>query len=364
MARNASELNRKVLQNIRTQKSNEQIKAILSGTVAMGEIAVQLGTGATAADKEYNTGLWVLAADGETAVRFASQKWVETELSQLTSGASTQGTVINHIIESVGLVGGTDESTKGTLPTDWKNGTTYVSASTNVLDAIKDLDEAIKTIDDSIIDELEVNAVNADNDKVVYDFAQHKGLVGSAQTKNIGQFTIAGYTGGTDAKLAETDTLNAALGKLQGQIDAMDKEADVKAGHVVTTVTEVDGKVTETKELLTNIVLSGYNGDHGTVTSADTLGQAIDKIEDEIAAAVNAVTVVSADKSINVLSSATGTDINVNIKSGEHVLAKDGAAGLYTNLVLSGVAPSSEAVKEEFKLFGKRNTFSLDFTLF
>lgn len=354
MAKNASELTRKVLQNIRTTKSNEQIKAILSGTVAMGEIAVQLGTGNTTDDKEYNTGLWVLAQDGITPVRFASQRWVEKQLSELTSGASTQGRVVENIINSVGLVGGTDENTKGTMPSNWKEGTTYISsASTDVLGAIKDLDEAIKKIDDIVLDDLNLEHANADDDKIIYDFAQHDGLVGSAQTKNVGEFTLAGYTGGTDTKIAASQKLNTALGNLQAQIDAMDKAADAKAGHVVTTVTEADGKITETKELLTNIVLSGYNGDHGTVTSADTLGQAIDKIEDEIAAAVNAVTVASSDNSITVTTGANGTDIAVNVKNNDPILSTEGGNGIFSTLNLVKITTGlPETVKERYQLQG------------
>jgi hypothetical protein len=58
----------------------------------------------------------------------------------------------------------------------------------------------------------------------------------------------------------------------------------------------------------------------------------------------------NADGSINVTTASTGTDINVNIKSGEAVIAKDGNNGLYTNIALSSITPSSTIVKEEYQL--------------
>ena len=63
-----------------------------------------------------------------------------------------------------------------------------------------------------------------------------------------------------------------------------------------------------------------------------------------------AITITNADGSINVTTGASGTDINVKIKSGEHVLAKDGNAGIYTNISLSSITPSSTIVKEEYQL--------------
>lgn len=345
MARNASDLNRKVLQNIRTTKNSSQIEKMLSGVTAFGEIAVQLGDYSSG---DSGTSLWTLASGGTTAVRFVNQHYVDARVS---GSAGALGEEINNVETSVGL------NTDGTLRTNWKEGTTYISASTtNVLGAIKDLDKAIKAIDDSIIDELEVNSVNADTDKVVVDFGQHKGLVGSAQTQNIGEFTLAGYTGGTDTKIAANQKLKTALGNLQAQIDAMDKSGTTEDGKVVTYVTEADGKVSENKELLTSIKLNGYTGTTGNVTANDTVGQAIDKIEKEILSAKTATSVASSDKSITVTTADTGTDIAVNIKSGEKVLKKDGNTGLYTDIKLSGITPSSESVKEEFVLVGTDGT--------
>ena len=354
MAQNPSELNRKVLQHLRTTLGAEAIgphsgaTGRLKGVAALGEIIVQLGD---AGSGNTGTSLWTLANGGDVAVRFVNQAYVDGKVLEISEATGHETQRVNNIIASVGL------ANDGTMPASAFTNTNYLSGETTVIDALKELDENIKRIDDAVLDDLNVNSVNADPDKILVDLEQHGGLICSADTKNVGQFTITGYTEGADAKLAETDTLNAALGKLQGQINAMDKEADAVEGKVVTTVAEADGKVTETKANLTDIKLVGYEGDHGTVTSADTLGSAIDKIEDEIAEAVSAVTVASADNSITVTTAATGTTIAVNIKSGEKVLKKDGNNGLYTDLDLVKITTGlPETIKERYQLLASDNT--------
>lgn len=75
------------------------------------------------------------------------------------------------------------------------------------------------------------------------------------------------------------------------------------------------------------------------------------KVADQVAAN----TIVANDKSVIVAPITSGADsgktgINVNIKSGEKVLTLDANNGLYTNIRLSGITPSSEVVKEEYAL--------------
>lgn len=165
--------------------------------------------------------------------------------------------------------------------------------------------------------------------------------------------SISGYAHDEIAQLsgATVAGFNSAFTAIQ----AMDKAADAVAGQVVTTVSEVDGVVSETKANVKDLQLGGYVKDTtatGDIAGTDTINTALSKLENK----ANAITIDNADGSINVTTGANGTDINVNIKSGEHVLAKDGSAGLYTNIKLSGVTPSSDLVKEEFVLYGTDNT--------
>lgn len=335
---------RKFLQNIRTPKPNNEIEPILSSTIAAGEIAVQMGSGDTTDESKVTTGLWTLAADGITPVRFPSEARVQAMIS---SGAVLE---VDKIETAVGL------TENGELPSDWKDNTEFITSSTSVIDAVQDLDHALTTVSGNIQSTiLALNATSvADENKVVTDVTQTDGKI-TATASNITGVKLGGYTEGTDADIAATDTLGEALGKLQAQINAMDKTANVVAGQVVTTVAEEDGKVTETKASVKDLQLGGYSKDSsatGDIASTDTINTALSKLENTVAA--NKIS--NADGSINVITATTGTDINVNIKSNEHVLAKDGNEGLYTNIKISGVTPSSETVKEEFKLFGTDGT--------
>jgi len=193
----------------------------------------------------------------------------------------------------------------------------------------------------------DASSVSGDN-KVVTDVTQSKGAI-TATASNITSIKLAGYAEGTDADIAATDTLGQALGKLQAQINAMDKDASAVDGQVVTTVSEADGKITEAKANVKDLQLGGYvknTSATGGIASTDTLNEALSKLENKAAA----ITITNADGSINVATATSGTDINVNINSGEHVLAKDGAAGLYTNIALSSITPSSTTVREEYQL--------------
>ncbi len=155
--------------------------------------------------------------------------------------------------------------------------------------------------------------------------------------------------------LITATTVEGALAEIAAEIDAMDKTASAEDGKVVTTISETDGVVSETKANVKDLQLGGYSKDTsatGNIASGDTINVALSKLENKAAA----ITIANADKSINVTTGTSGTDINVNIKSGEHVLAKDGNAGLYTDIKLSAVTPSSTTVKEEYSLVGINGT--------
>ena len=196
----------------------------------------------------------------------------------------------------------------------------------------------------------DASSVSGDS-KVLIDVTQDKGQI-KASAANLSGVKLDGYSeAATTGDVASTDTLGEALGKLQKTIHEMDKPASAEDGKVVTTISENDGVVSEIKANVKDLQLGGYDKDTsatGNIASTDTINAALSKLENKAAA----ITIANADKSINVKSGVSGTDINVNIKSGELVLAKDGSAGLYTDIKLSGITVSSEAVKEEYALIG------------
>lgn len=223
-----------------------------------------------------------------------------------------------------------------------------VSGDTSVEGAKRYADEKVR----ATLDGLDASTVFGES-KVVIDVTQENGQI-TATAANLTGVKLDGYAEGTDADVAATDTLGQALGKLQAQINAMDLTVVSGAGEVITSVSEEDGKVSATKTAIKDVTLTGYakTSASGAIESTDDVEDALSKLENNIEAAKSATTVASADNSINVTPSTGGTDINVNIKSGEHVLAKTGNAGLYTDIKLSGITPSSTTVKEEYALLG------------
>jgi ribosome-associated translation inhibitor RaiA len=169
---------------------------------------------------------------------------------------------------------------------------------------------------------------------------------------------IAASAGAIDAQYVNIDdagsiitatNVEGALAEIAAEIDAMDKSASAEDGKVVTTVSEEDGVVSETKANVKDLQLGGYakSSSTGAIASTDTINEALSKLENKAAA----ITIANADGSINVTTAATGTDINVNIKSGEHVIAKTGDAGIYTDLDLVKITTGlPTTVKERYQL--------------
>lgn len=131
------------------------------------------------------------------------------------------------------------------------------------------------------IDSLDYTA-NAGTDKVITAITQTDGKV-EVETQNITSRIITGYVEGTDADVAATDTLGQALGKLQGQINAMDYTANAGSDKVFTYVSETDGKLTTSAESITSRVITGYvEGADAKIAATDSLGGALGKVQGQI----------------------------------------------------------------------------------
>lgn len=180
---------------------------------------------------------------------------------------------------------------------------------------------------DDVLAGLDYN-LEADDNKVVTDVNQENGRV-SAASENLTAIKLAGYAVGADdsGKVAATDTLGEALGKLQGQINGMDKSASAVDGQVVTTIAEVDGKVSETKANVKDLQLGGYlkGSDTGAIGSTDTVNTALSKIENTIAKN----TVSSTDKTVKIDTTGATTDLSVNIDG--TTLVKNASTGVISS---------------------------------
>ena len=125
---------------------------------------------------------------------------------------------------------------------------------------------------------------NTSSDKVFTYISNKDGQL-TTSAENITNRVITGYEEGVDADVAATDTLGVALGKLQGQINAMDKATQAEENSVIYDVTESDGKVSATSKHIVDIKLSGYTEGaiaSGKVSSGDTLGQALGKLQGQV----------------------------------------------------------------------------------
>lgn len=170
------------------------------------------------------------------------------------------------------------------------------------------------------------------------------------------------YVNGENKSLTIFDIEGASgdVENLRQEINAMDYTGlTADENKVVYNVTETNGIVAAEAKNISSVKLGGYakSSSTGAIASTDTINEALSKLENKAAA----ITIANADKSINVTTGATGTDINVNIKSGERVLAKDGSAGVYTNIAISA-ATSEELsklgtnVQEAYKLVATDGT--------
>lgn len=182
--------------------------------------------------------------------------------------------------------------------------------------------------------------------------AELSGAVETFSAATYNEFSSA-FTAINDLSADTFNYVNAVSGNIESVILAMDKAADAVAGQVVTTVSQEDGKVTETKANVKDLQLGGYSKDTtatGAIAATDTINTALSKLENIVAA--NEIS--NADGSIVVTEptgTATTTDVKVNIKSGEKVIKLDGeGGGLYTNLNLVKITESlPTTVKERYE---------------
>lgn len=177
---------------------------------------------------------------------------------------------------------------------------------------------------------------------------------------NVGLGTDGSYTGHAAGSeiVGETTTLNATVEAIISYLQGLDKTASAVDGQVVTTVTQTNGAVTETKANVKDLQLGGYSKDTsatGAIGSTDTVNTALSKLENNIAANDTARTVSSSDQSITVANSANGTDVIVNVDN--TTIVKDGIShaikGNYTlhQLNSTELAALNDAnVKEAYRL--------------
>ena len=184
---------------------------------------------------------------------------------------------------------------------------------------------------------------NTGNDKIFTYIAEADGKL-TTSAESITSRVITGYAEGADADVAETDTLGVALGKLQGQINAMDYTANAGSDKVFTYVSETDGKLTTSAESITSRVITGYvEGADAKIAATDSIGGALGKVQGQI----NAMDKIASSETGKFLRTVAEADGKVSETRG-YIVADD---------VKIAAATVNEAnVKEAWKLVNNEGT--------
>ena len=151
--------------------------------------------------------------------------------------------------------------------------------------------------------------------------------------------------------VAEFTSAFTAIQNLSGNVEEAIKALDVnpisETGKPITAVSETDGLVSASAGSINAEYVN--IADAGNLLTATTVEDALQ----EIATKVKANEISNTDGSVNVTTAATGTDINVNIKANDPILAKDGGSGIYSTLNLVKITTGlPETVKERYELQG------------
>lgn len=240
--------------------------------------------------------------------------------------------------------------------------------------------EGAKRYADGLKDAMDYTGLTADENKVVYNVTEADGIV-AAEAKNISSVKLAGYAVGSDDKIAATDTLGEALGKLQGQINGMDLTDTAVEGNYVSKVDEADGKITvkrvalptvaaisETGKPITAVseslgIISASTGtidaQYVTTSTANTdfTGKTVQAALEEISSKVKADKITSADKTITVTTAAAGTDVAVNI-DGKTLIKNSSTGVISSDLKIKSITPAaSSAYASQYQLvYGSSET--------
>ena len=152
------------------------------------------------------------------------------------------------------------------------------SAETSVEGAKRYADQILS----DTISALDYSGITTSNAAVVTNVTEADGKV-AATSANVGNLKLTDYTKGSDSgSVAATDSINAAVAKLENQIDAANANVDAKiealdgtitaeTGYYINKVDEVDGKISGTTAALPTVAAISEAGKPITAVS-ESLG--------------------------------------------------------------------------------------------
>lgn len=206
----------------------------------------------------------------ETAL--TSRAAAVSALEGLSLTAAEEGTLV--------LARYTENSTPGSVL-----GIVNLDGSVTVLDLSGEIQEAIQSLD-STLTLSGTAAQDAHFTQVAIVDGKLNPTTSSGSNIDIAHLVDLVPSNDANAILATTDTIHGALTKIEAAILGMDKAASAEAGKVVTTVSEADGVVSETKANVIDLTLTGYSKEAastGAIAATDDVQTALSKLENGIA---------------------------------------------------------------------------------
>ena len=241
----------------------------------------------------------------------------------------------------------TENSTPGSVL-----GIVNLDGSVTVLDLSGEIQDAIQSLD-STLTLSGTAAQDAHFTQVAIVDGMLNPTTSSGSNIDIAHLVDLVPSNDANAILATTDTIHGALTKIEAAILAMDKAANAETGKVVTTVSEADGVVSETKANVIDLALTGYSKEAastGAISGSDDIQTALSKLENAIAD----TTVSSADQTVVIDDSGATTDLSVNIDGTTIVKSNGGVLSTDLELVqltsAEVTALSDVNVKDAYKL--------------
>lgn len=133
-------------------------------------------------------------------------------------------------------------------------------------------------------DDTTVNNDVVTNISYSYDNNNSKGVFTETRAQ-VGTLPLTNYSVQASAKVAKGDTINVAVGKLQGQIDGMDfTDPNSNTTQFISKIIETDGKISVERHNAGDLLLTGYTeaASPADVTASDSLNVGLGKLSKNI----------------------------------------------------------------------------------
>ena len=237
-------------------------------------------------------------ADGDT-YNSAFAK-LQNQINGLDYSESSTTQIITGITQADGLI----QVTRGNAGTLVLTDYTLDKDNNADIAATDSINVAFSKLQQQILDEEKARAdaiagldseITTEPYEVISAIVETDGKISNstATKKKVGELTLSGYSKPTSGSAVDqSDTLNAALGKLEfkldAEIDRVDKldytDPNTNTTQIITKVTQTDGKIEVARSNAGTLLLTGYDvGTSGEkIASTDSINAAFAKLQTQI----------------------------------------------------------------------------------